>query len=239
TTVRRLTRPVAPCSDDVDTDVASAASAEAAAHAAAMSQAPGPQAAADEQSADEPRAAFESSIVLPVLRFVSQGFGERALKDVLDALPEPARDVFASGVSSDSWVPWYAVNALVQEVDARLGRDDLHLIAQCGHAAAEGAFERMRALRSSLPGPELLLAEIPTTMQQLLWGTSWVVHHVGRGYGRLEVVERQPASLPTCVWSLGFLEESLDRVGAKEIEVNLTSCRALGDPSCVLDVTWL
>ncbi len=182
---------------------------------------------------------YSGAVALSVLRYVSRRFGERALTDLLTTLDEYPRRIFANGVSEDDWVPYEAVNQLVGHVDARLGRDDLHLVVQCGRAAAEGAFEMMRELRPPSPPPELLLAEMPSVIHQLLRGVEVHIGRMGRGYGRLDVDEQGESSLPFCVMLIGFLDRSLDRFGASDVEVNLISSPALGDEQCVYEISWI
>jgi len=191
------------------------------------------------RKAPAPRA-FEASVSLSILRFVSRRYGERALKTVLDNLPADARNVFSAGVSPGSWLSFEAVTKLVEVIDAKLGRDDLHLVADCGRAVAEGTFEQMKRLGPPLPPPELLLAEMPGFVEALVRGVECKVRSVGRGYGRLEVDEfDQEPSLTTCVLILGFLDRSLSRFGAREVEVNLLNSRYLGDDENLFDISWL
>lgn len=184
--------------------------------------------------------AFEGTVGLSILRFVSRRYGERALKTVLAALPPDAREVFAHGVTAGTWVSFESVCRLVEAIDAKLGRDDLHLIADCGRAVAEGAFDQMKKLGPPTPPPELLLAEMPGFVESLIRGVECKVRSVGRGYGRLELDEfdAEP-SLTTCVLVLGFLDRSLTRFGAREVEVNLLNCRYLGDDENLFDISWL
>jgi hypothetical protein len=184
--------------------------------------------------------AFEGTVGLSILRFVSRRYGERALKTVLEALPADARQVFTAGVSPGTWISFQSMCRLVEAIDAKLGRDDLHLIADCGRAVAEGAFDTMKKLGPPTPPPELLLAEMPGFVESLIRGIECKVRSVGRGYGRLELDEfdAEP-SLTTCVLVLGFLDRSLTRFGAREVEVNLLNCRYLGDDENLFDISWL
>ncbi|MCB9633788.1 MAG: protein kinase [Sandaracinus sp.] len=182
---------------------------------------------------------FSGSVAISVLRFVSRRFGERALTDLLAALPEGPAEVFRYGVAAEDRVPFDAFAALVQTVDARLGRDDLHLVVQCGRAAAEGAFELMRDVRPPSPPPEVLLAEMPRVLAQLVEGPELRVGRMGRGYGRLELDEHGEPSLAFDVFLIGFLDRALDRFGASEVEVNLLTSPALGDAECVYEVSWI
>ncbi|MEZ4337186.1 MAG: serine/threonine-protein kinase [Sandaracinaceae bacterium] len=191
-------------------------------------------------SAPQPVAAgfYQGRIVLAILRFVARKFGERALKELLDAMPEDARRVFEAGIGPDDWVDLEAVKTLVEKIDARLGADDLHLVLEAGRAAAEGAFELMRRLRPPAPPPELLVAEMPSILHKLMRGAELEVRRVGRGYGRLELKELGEPSLVLAVSTIGFLARSLERFGADDVEVNLLSARALDDPQTLIDISW-
>ena len=88
-------------------------------------------------------------------------------------------------------------------------------------------------------GERFVVAELPAIGRRLVRGVDYVVRRVGRGYGRIELVEQGPPSVTGCVATLGFIDASLERVGAVEVEVNLLSCRALGDPNCLFEISWL
>jgi serine/threonine protein kinase len=187
-----------------------------------------------------PQRAFDGSVGLSILRFVSRRYGERALKMVLDSLPPETLTVFTAGVAPNAFISFDSVCQLVEAIDAKLGRDDLHLIADCGRAVAEGTFDQMKRLSSPTPPPELLLAEMPGFVEKLIRGVRCKVRSVGRGYGRLELDEPPgTSSLTMCVLVLGFLDRSLGRFGAREVEVNLLNCRYLGDDENLYDISWL
>ena len=183
---------------------------------------------------------FEGSFVLSVLRFVAIRYGERALTAVLARLPPDVRRVFDAGVTAGTWLPFDAVCLLVETIDAILGRDDLHVIADCGRAVAEGAFQTLKRKGPPEPPPELLLAEMPSFVESLIRGINCRLRSVGRGYGRLELDQQGGAdSLTLCVLVLGFLDRCLSRFGANEVEVNLLACRYLGDDDNIYDISWL
>ncbi|HEX5661011.1 MAG TPA: serine/threonine-protein kinase [Polyangiales bacterium] len=183
---------------------------------------------------------FEGSFVLSLLRFVASRYGERALTAVLSRLRPEARKVFDAGVQPGSWLPFDAVCQLVETIDAALGRDDLHTIADCGRQVAEGAFDSLKKQGPPDPPPELLLAEMPRFVESFIRGIVVRLKSVGRGYGRLELDEQGAApSLTMCVLVLGFLDRTLTRFGASEVEVNLLACRYLGDEDNIYDISWL
>jgi len=184
------------------------------------------------------RGSYSGRVVLAILRFVARQFGERALKSVLDSMPPGARRPFTDGIDHASWVSLGAVRALVEHIDAHLGQDDMHLILEAGRAAAEGAFDLMERLRPPAPPPELLVAEMPRVLREVVRGVDCEVRRVGRGYGRLQVLEQDEPSLAIAVFTLGFLARSLERFGAEDVEVNLLSARALDDPETLIDLSW-
>jgi serine/threonine protein kinase len=179
------------------------------------------------------------SVVLAVLRFVGRRFGERSVKEVIDGLEPAARRPFDEGIDADRWYTGEHFTALAERIDAVHGRDDLHVIVELGRAIAESAFEEMRKLRPPAPPIELLLAELPRITRGLIQGAQTAVRRIGRGYARIELLERAGPSLTLAVLVLGFVERSLGRFGAGEVEVNLLSARALDDAETLLDVSWI
>ncbi|MEM6956241.1 MAG: hypothetical protein AAF645_11150, partial [Myxococcota bacterium] len=179
------------------------------------------------------------ALPLAVLRFVSRRFGERALHELLRSLPEQSASVFVEGISGRTWLQYDHLISLVSHVDAMLGRDDLHLVVQCGRAAAESAFDRMRSVRPPSPPPQELMRAMPDVMTSFFRGMAARVTRLGRGFARLELDEVGEVSLVGSVFLIGFFDRSLDRFGAKDVEVNLASTPALGDEGCVYDISWL
>jgi serine/threonine-protein kinase len=192
----------------------------------------------DETERTDRRGAYNGKVVLAILRFVARKFGERSLKVVLDSMSAETRHPFVHGIDADSWVDLDAVRSLVEAIDAQLGQDDLHLVLETGRAAAEGAFDLMQDVQPPAPPPEVLVAEMPTILQRVFRGIECEVRRVGRGYGRLELLEWSEPSLTVAVGTLGFLARSLERFGADDVEVNLLSARALEDPQTLIDISW-
>jgi serine/threonine-protein kinase len=208
---------------------------EAARHGAEPAAAPAVMAT---DTATAPRV-VSGKLVLAVMRFVATRFSERALKRVLDGVPAGVRPLFVRGIAADDWVPFEAFVHLEQQVDAQLGRDDLHLVAQCGRAAADAAEDVLRIIAPKAIPPEILLAELPAVVSDLMKGLELKVRGVGRGYARIELLDTDPSCLTTCVSMLGFIDGSLGHCTAKEVEVNLVSSTALGDEESAYELSWV
>ncbi len=178
-------------------------------------------------------------VALAALRFVGRRFGERSVKDVIDGLDAVLRRPFDEGIEPDRWYAGEHFLALAERIDAVHGRDDLHVIVELGRAIAESAFDDMRNLKPPSPPIELLLAELPRITRTMIQGAETTVRRIGRGYARIELVERASPSLTLAVLVLGLVERSLGRFGAADVEVNLLSARALDDGETLLDISWI
>ena len=178
-------------------------------------------------------------VLVAALRFVARRFGERSVKEVLDRLSPMLRRPFDEGVDAERWYPGEVLTGLAERIDAVHGRDDLHVVVELGRAVAESGFEEMRKLRPPAPPTELLLSELPTITRGLIQGAETALRRIGRGYARVELLEGTTASLTLAVLILGFVERSLGRFGATEVEVNLLSSRALDDKETMLDISWI
>ena len=178
-------------------------------------------------------------VLVAALRFVARRFGERSVKEVLDKLSPMLRRPFDEGVDAERWYPGEVLTGLAERIDAVHGRDDLHVVVELGRAVAESGFDEMRKLKPPAPPPELLLSELPKITRGLIHGAETALRRIGRGYARVELLEGTTASLTLAVLILGFVERSLGRFGATEVEVNLLSSRALDDKETMLDISWI
>lgn len=196
-----------------------------------------PLARGDPASGPRPRgqslASLRGRLVLAMLASVRESYGERALAELLAGMPAEARAPFEEGVDPDRWVDLTAVTTLLEHIDERFGEADLHMILETGRFTA-GEVDPAPASAT----PELLVAELPSVLEGLVHGVSCEVRRVGRGYGRVELVEAGEPSLTFAVLALGLLERLLARGGADEVEVNLLSARALDDPQTLIDLSW-
>jgi serine/threonine protein kinase len=182
---------------------------------------------------------IHGGLVVSTLRFIGKRFGERALRSTLDALPSPARNEFAKGVSNSDEVRLPSVVELITHVDRHLGNDDLHLVVQCGKAMADG----IPSLMEASSGEELPIIQwvkrLPSVSRRIVGAGHFSASRVGDGFARLELVETQDAQLVLHVALLGLLERGLEIYGGKDGEASMLSSRALGDPRTCYELTWL
>ncbi len=179
------------------------------------------------------------NLLLAALRFVGRRFGERARRDVIDGLDPALRRPFEEGIEPERWYFGEHFVALVERIDATLGADDLHLVVEVGRAIAEDRFESIQRRIPKASPIELVLSDLPRLARDAAQGIEMTIRRVGRGYARLELLERVSPSLTLTVTVLGLVERILDRFGASDVEVNLSSARALDDPETLIDISWI
>ncbi len=174
------------------------------------------------------------AVVVAVLDFVTERFGARHLATVLDALAPGVADPFRHGVTPGSFVPAASVRALVEAIDANLGKNDLHLVVDCGREIAT-------RFGAAVPhdAPSSVIAALPGLAGIHLRPIECTIVESGQGHGRFELDKHGTNPLVLCVGVLGFTEKALLSAGAVDVEVNLISCRGLGDARCLFEATWI
>lgn len=135
-------------------------------------------------------------------------------------------------------IPLVLLAATLEEGDSLSQANDRLFCTSVGEHAARSMLGSLRGEHGSVT-PEFFLDFVaPVWARKLSQGVARVTH-VGRGYGRLEVRDQAEPSLAVCACLTGLLAESLTQLGAHSIEINKTSCEAVGDPACVYSATWV
>jgi serine/threonine-protein kinase len=172
-----------------------------------------------------------------LLAFVEETCGPEKYRAVLGSQPQLLAAVEA-GLRPEELYPGGFLQ-IIEQIDREEGHGDRRLVAEAGRFLARRAFQqRDRDLLLRTLTPELLFSIIPD-----LWIRYFVVGQarvakVGRGYGRLEIVEMPDAFLARSVAIAGYLDEALRMAGARAVDVRLAAAAALGDPMDVFEATW-
>jgi hypothetical protein len=129
--------------------------------------------------------------------------------------------------------------ASLEEGDALLGAGDRLLCTAVGELASRAELTPQLMAEHARITPEFFFDQIaPAWVRRLGQGASRA-SQVGRGYGRLEVRDQEEPSLSICACLTGLLSASLTQLGARNVEINKTSCEAVGDAACVYSGTWM
>lgn len=181
--------------------------------------------------------------------FVDGGFGMAILQAVHERTPPPLRGellrrvqglerLLSAPQNPTPPIPTLLLAAALEEGDALSQAADRLFCTAVGEQALQGSLAvSLRGEHSSVT-PEFFLDFVVPTWAQKLTGGIAKVTHVGRGYGRLEIRDQAEPSLAICACQVGILAEALSRLGAHGVEINKTSCEAVGDPACVYSATW-
>lgn len=177
-------------------------------------------------------------------------FGLAILQAIRDRTPLPLQDellrrvqgldrLLGSASPAPATIPTVLLAAALEEGDALSQTSDRLFCSAVGEQAARASLSSsLRGGHSSVTPEFFLDFVVPSWVGKLSGGVAKVTH-VGRGYGRLEVRDQAEPSLAICACLVGILAESLGKLGAHGVEINKTSCEAVGDPACVYSATWV
>lgn len=195
--------------------------------------------------------------ILPARMRISQqrvstegAIGLAILRAIRDLTPPPLQDELMRRVqgleriliaaSPPATLPTVLLSAALEEGDALSQTSDRLFCSAVGERAARISLDdSLQGGEKGQATPEFFLDFIASSWVSKLSGGISKVTHVGRGYGRLEVRDQAEPSLAICACLTGILGETLSRLGARGVEINKTSCEAVGDPACVYSATWV
>jgi hypothetical protein len=172
------------------------------------------------------------------LLWVRLGHGEAGL-EWLEAQASP--DLAASlvnGVAMSRWYPFALFIELNELIDRLFGKGDLRLVHELGRYGADANLKTVYRLFYKVGTVRWILGRAAR-----LWGAHY---DSGRmqivderpGMGTLEIVDFDTPHRIHCMSVSGWAERSIEISGGKEAHVEELSCRASGDPQCLLRCTW-
>jgi serine/threonine protein kinase len=172
-----------------------------------------------------------------ILEFFEHQLGRERYAVLLAEEPELKAAVDA-GLAPNAWYPSGFLH-IVERIDRQEGRGDRKLVAEAGRHLARRAFmKRDRDILLKTLTPELLFSLVPELFTRYFAVGQVRVTKIGRGYGRLEVVEMPAAFLARSVAIAGYLDEALRMAGGRNVDVRLAAAAALGDPMDIFEATW-
>jgi hypothetical protein len=182
------------------------------------------------------RVFVEQAVGLPILQATHQYTAPALRDELLRRVPGLQRALDASAGTVP--LPVVLLAAALEEGDALSKTTDRLFCSAVGEQAGRVMLAGLMPGSSGSVTPEFFLDSVVPSWASRLGGGVARVTHVGRGYGRLEVRDQAEPSLAVCACLVGILSEALGRLGAHGVELNKTSCEAVGDPACVYSFTW-
>jgi serine/threonine protein kinase len=135
-------------------------------------------------------------------------------------------------------VPLILVAAALEEVDEIAGTNDRLFCVVVGEVAMTQELMRRASMADTKVTPEFFFDQMAAQWAYRLGEGSVKVSQIGRGYGRLEIRNQRDPILAICACLTGIFSGALSGLGARHVEINKTSCQAVGDPACVYSATW-
>jgi hypothetical protein len=178
------------------------------------------------------------TIAVTLLSAIRRQYGDDALVALVSRLPLPVRRALSGPMTSDEWIPGLALTAVLESADARLGAGDGALCVGFGRLAARSLLPQSHADLLREATPESALIEAGTLWRRYFEEGELRIPAVGRGYGKLELRGGR-ARRSTCLALGGFVEVLLALAGGRDVEIVIPTCRALGDPACTFDASWI
>jgi hypothetical protein len=165
-------------------------------------------------------------------------YGDEAVDGLLAELPSSVRAYYTGPVRSDAWVPGGVLSLLLEAADDRLGRGDGALCIGFGRVAGHAILPAARSRHATIATPESALIEAGSLWKRYFEMGELRIPAVGRGYGKLVLRSTNPRR-SMCLATAGFMEVLLELAGCRDVEIAIPTCRALGDPTCSFDASWI
>ncbi len=179
-----------------------------------------------------PRGMASGELAAPMLRALVAMLPPAAQRELAQRVPAAAR----------AWdrepVPLILLAAALEEADAIAGANDRLFCSLVGERATRDEIFAALAARFGQLTPEFFFDQVGSGWAKELLGATPRVTQIGRGYGRLELRDQEEPALAVCSAFTGVLGEALSMLGARGVEINKTSCEAVGDPACLFTATW-
>lgn len=169
--------------------------------------------------------------------YITDQFGEEALRRFLDALPPEIRSIYESSVVA-GWVPASAVRIGYQTINRMFGDGSSSIYHDIGAWGARNDLPRFFKGVLGLASPSLVFEFL---------GSMWRAYY-NSGRLRVERAERnrlvvhltdfEDACDEICSDVAGFSEALLETLKIRNPRVRHIACRSTGAPCCIFEGTW-
>lgn len=172
------------------------------------------------------------------LLWVRLNHGQEGLERLAAAVEAPLAGLLRDGAVMSKWYPFEQFVELNLAIDKMWGRGDLTLIKSLGRHGADANLTTIYRLFYKVGTVKWIMARASR-----LWGLyydSGMMHvdmHPGREVGlRLEGFDSPHRAHCLAVW--GWAERSVELSGGAQVAAQEIACRAQGDDSCRLRISW-
>ncbi len=180
----------------------------------------------------------KGAVLLARRALVEKEFGDRAWREVLEALPEPDRERLGGTLLTTSWYPFELNERLDAAIVARVGKGDPKIFEAIG----------ARSAQENLSGPHRAFLT-PGNPQRFMSGAGRIYNfYYDTGYrvyepsgptsGVMTTYEAGTFSETDCLTVIGWYKKALEMCGAENVVIEEEVCRARGGEHCRYRIGW-
>jgi hypothetical protein len=182
-------------------------------------------------------AQVKGTAVVASVRYLTERFGEDALKRVFRFLPEEDRRVLEQGLLASSWYPMPLFLRFMQEAEQQLRAQEPEVIRQMGAASADYGIKGVYKIFFKVGSPEFIISRAARVFSSYYDTGRIDVVEAARGRAVLDLTGFLGAP-QFCDRIRGWMERTVSLAGARNLRSEHSQCVHRGDPVCRFEGHW-
>ena len=181
---------------------------------------------------------IKGSILESRLQFVKERFGERAVNDVLAALPAVDQATLRKPLNPAGWYNFQTGKHLDDAIVQVIGKGDAHLFEEMGAASAQLNLTGIQKFYLDPGNPQGFMLRAPL-IYHVYYDKGWRDYKpTSPTSGVMTTYEAETYSTTDCMTVMGWYKKALNMCGARNVEIVEEVCRARGGDCCRYLVSW-
>src|SRR6185503_10553430 len=181
---------------------------------------------------------IKGAILESRLQFVKDRFGERAVNDVLAALPAADQATLRKPLNPAGWYHFQTGQHLDDAIVKVIGKGDAHLFEEMGAASAQLNLTGIQKFYLDPGNPQGFMLRAPL-IYHVYYDKGWRDYKpVSQTSGVMTTFQAETYSAEDCLTVIGWYKQALQMCGAKDVEIIEDTCRAKGGEFCRYLLRW-
>ncbi|MBW1807645.1 MAG: 4-vinyl reductase [Deltaproteobacteria bacterium] len=182
-------------------------------------------------------ARVKGTFFIALKSFIRARYGNQGWKRLIESLPEKDRVQVEMSVS----MGWFDLDLIVQALHVLvevLGGRDKQLAYEFGRFDAEQDLTKIQRLFLRMANPAYVIEKAGQYWSRFCDFGEWQIERQGKNQASASLVKCSIADELYCLELSGYLNRLFEMVGAKNLQVEHTQCRARGDDKCSWVGKW-
>jgi len=181
---------------------------------------------------------IKGQIIESRLQFVKDHFGEKAVEDVLSALPSADQSILRKPLNSAGWYHFQTGQRLDEAIVKVIGKGDARLFEEMGAASAQQNLSGIQKFYLDPGNPQGFMLRAPL-IYHVYYDKGWRDYKpTSPTSGVMTTYEAETYSTADCMTVMGWYKQALKMCGAKDVQIVEETCRARGGECCRYLVNW-